>query len=273
MKLLILGGDKRYLNLIKYYHEKDLTIIGFDKIFDCSDIKTLDASLFDIIIFPVDGIKRDFSIYTPFNKSTIYIPKEFLQNIKKDAHVFTGTENEILATYTHNYIKVMEDDEVATTNGHLTVEGILADIIDNTNFSIKDSNIIVFGYGKIGKPLVKVLHTLGAKVIVGTDVVIDDYDYFLTTNTYEHLLAGADIIINTVPKILLDSSNMGSINRQCYLLDVASYPYGIDIEEALKLGLIYKQLPGIPGKISPKSASLIISKKINKYINKKEGKL
>ncbi len=270
MKILIVGGDKRYLQIIDYYKKYDVDVIGFDKINNKSlSIEDVESSDYDVIIFPVNGIMDDYSVNTPFNNSIVKIDLNFLENMKESAIVFSGTECKILNELKRDYVRIMEDKEVSKNNGCLTVEGILSDIIINNNFSIKDSNIVVFGYGNIGKPLVSILRKLGAFVKVGVcenDDFLSLDNSFFTSCCYEHHLKDANIIINTVPKLLLDSKKLNHINSDCYILDVSSFPYGVDFDNALNLNLKVKKLGGIPGLISPKSASLLILNKINSVI-------
>ena len=53
------------------------------------------------------------------------------------------------------------------------------------------------------------------------------------------------------------------INRDAYVLDVASHPHGVDHEVLDEFFIKNKLYLGIPGKIAPKTSGNILSKKIS----------
>ena len=77
---------------------------------------------------------------------------------------------------------------------------------------------------------------------------------------------GVDVIINTVPKTVISDSLIKFINPDCYVLDVASHPHGIDQEVLAEYFIKSKLYLGIPGKIAPKTSGKILSKKISKVM-------
>ena len=75
-----------------------------------------------------------------------------------------------------------------------------------------------------------------------------------------------NIIINTVPTLIIDKEYIKNIRDDTYILDVSSYPHGIDIKELEKDNIKYKIYLGIPSKVAPKTSGLILTKKINTLI-------
>ena len=183
--------------------------------------------------------------------------------------------DEILKNGQKKAFFLMKDKEVIKDNVIPTVEGILADIITNTDITIKNANILVIGYGNIGKYLVETLNHLKANTIVS---IKEDYDKYLLDqkNIYNifsndiqkmnKVLEKTDIIINTVPSLVLDKNYIDNININAYVLDVSSRPHGIDKEALIKKDINFKIYLGIPSKIAPKTSGLILSKKINHII-------
>ena len=273
MKVLIIGGDKRNLYMINSFKDKDLDVTGFNMIDDIGNIpfEDIDISLYDVVIFPVDGIHKDCSITTKFNDEQIIIPSNFFSKTKKGVYIFSGINTPILQKMCKglNYLKLLEYDDVVKKNGILTAEGIIADLIYNTPYSIYDTKILVLGCGNIGKPLINYLNNMGSTVYVGVKEYKDYMEQnnsFFTNKDIKDYLNIVDIVINTVPDRIIDKEILSEIKNKPYILDVSSVPYGIDYDEAKKMDLNIKQLPGIPGKVSPKSASLILSKKINNIV-------
>ena len=167
---------------------------------------------------------------------------------------------------------MMKDKEVVSSNAIPTVEGIIADVIVNTDSTIHDTNFLVFGYGNIGQVLVKYLRLLGANVTVSIieykdKEILDSVgiDSFYSNNVSDLVksIGSVDVIINTVPSCVIDNSLIKYINRECYVLDIASHPHGINREVLDEFFIKNKLYLGIPGKVAPKTSGKILCKKIN----------
>ena len=61
-------------------------------------------------------------------------------------------------------------------------------------------------------------------------------------------LGGFDLIVNTIPAMVLDWRRLGWVNPDAFLLDLASAPGGVDQAAAKELGLRVLQAPGLPGR-------------------------
>ena len=79
-------------------------------------------------------------------------------------------------------------------------------------------------------------------------------------------IKNTDIIVNTVPDKIIDNSLIKYINKDCYVLDIASHPHGIDREVLDEFFIKNKLYLGIPGKVAPKTSGKILSRKINKVL-------
>jgi dipicolinate synthase subunit A len=169
----------------------------------------------------------------------------------------------------------MEDDEIKKSNSIPTTEGIIADLVYNTPHTINGSDILVLGYGNVGKLLTEKLIALDARVAVGVNtssdfntLMKDKIDVFYTNNQtdFSNNLVKANIVVNTVPSLLLDKNYLDVVNHNTYILDISSYPYGIDFDYAKNKYLKCKLFSGIPGVVAPKTSGLILSKKIKHVI-------
>ena len=166
---------------------------------------------------------------------------------------------------------MMQDKDVIIENAYSTVEGIIADVINNTEITLKGSNVLVFGYGNIGSLLVSYLSMLGANVTVS---IIDENDkvtldmmnianfYSYNQSNLINEIGRCDVIINTVPKTVICDDIIRYINRDAYVLDVASHPYGVNQEVLAEYFIKSKLYLGIPGKVAPKTSGKILTKKI-----------
>lgn len=187
-------------------------------------------------------------------------------------------ENDVKKLFFENNITFMnyfDDEAFVVKNAYLTAEGAMSYIIQNTDISIKHMPVLVMGYGRVGKSITKLLKDNYASVTVVTD---DNTEYALASIFADKACAlceyAADIseyktIVNTIPQIILKGDILKLISKDCFLLDLASNPGGIDFAEAEKQGLKYMHALGIPGKTSPKTAAVFIKESILKRLKPK----
>lgn len=285
MRILCLGGDERQLAIIKDLSKRHMIdAIGYDKIKLDDSVKNIklediNLSLYDVIILPVSGIADDYSIKTPFGVDKIYLTPDFLCNVRQDTLVFTGvltkSLDEMLKVCHKWVIPLMEDKEIKKENSIPTVEGIIGDLIFNTPNTINGSKVLVLGYGNVGKLLTDKLTKLDAKVSVGVilkedleELVANDINAFYTTDedSFNRAVRENEIIINTVPVLLLDKKHLDLVSEDTYILDISSQPYGVDFSYAKEKCIKHKLFNAIPAVVAPKSSGMLLSKRINKAI-------
>lgn len=275
MKILFIGGDKRSLEMIKELqnNERKVDIIGFNLLeLDTLNINDVKIVEYDVIIFPVDGLKDDDTVTCLFNQTNLNLSTIDFR-IKDNCIVFSGIKTRRLEElFKNKYVKLMDFNDVSVENSIPTVEGIIAHIIQNTDYTINGATITILGYGRVGKILVDRLIKLGAYIKVG---VIEEEDYIqlfsknikpFYTNNMKEEIATSDIIINTVPKLLLNKTHLDEIKNDTYIIDISSIPYGVDFDYAKSKNINVVLLQGIPGKIAPKTAGNILAKKIKTII-------
>lgn len=281
MEVLVLGGDMRYLEIIEILSSKyNVTLVGYKNTFINDsvkniDIDSVDIGKYDIVILPINGVMDKYLINCRFNNNPIKIPRDFFVGSKKDVLIFSGIPtpclDNMLEVSDRNCVYMMQDKEVIKKNAVPTVEGIIADVINNTLITLENSRVLVFGYGGVGSLLVKYLKMLGANVCVS---IIKESDKALLdssgiSNFYSYnrddlisAIGDNDIIINTVPKTVISENLIRFINPDAYVLDISSHPHGIDQEVLAEFFIKSKLYLGIPGKIAPKTSGKILCKKI-----------
>ena len=74
----------------------------------------------------------------------------------------------------------------------------------------------------------------------------------------EAVLPYQDIIFNTIPHLILDRQKLTKINKSTVIIDVSSYPGGVDFHAAKELGIKTSLDLGLPGIVAPKTAAQII---------------
>ena len=164
-------------------------------------------------------------------------------------------------------------ERLTLLNAVATAEGALAIAINETPFTLFNSNCTIFGYGRIGKMLAGMLKALGASVSVCarnpdalTWAEINGCHAIPLENAKSEI-SGADVIFNTIPKVIIDKEILDNTKSECIIIDLASAPGGID-------GSYAKQLPrkviyalSLPGKVAPQSAGSIIADTVIRRLN------
>ena len=151
----------------------------------------------------------------------------------------------------------MKREELAVLNTIATAEGTIQVAIENTNKIIHGSEILILGFGRIGKVLARKLAGLSAKVTCAArkdeDLAwIQAYGHKATNiNSLGENLKLYDIIINTVAHIILNEERLKYIKKDCLLIDLASNPGGIDKKAVKDNKLKFVWALSLPGKVAP----------------------
>ena len=187
---------------------------------------------------------------------------EIINRIPDNAIVVCGKTDDSLERLSKekqwkmNYI--LKDETYAQENAALTAEGAIYYAMEIVPFAIKDAVFLVVGYGRIGKQLTKLLRGLGAEVIVAArreESRLQAGNNSISIDEIENILSKTDCILNTVPYPILLESSLKHIKQTAYLFELASKPYGIDLEAANRLRLNCFLENGIPGRYCPQSAA------------------
>ena len=281
MNCLILGGDKRYYEIIRDFKNKNYNVdmVGYINEFaGTSSINYDDINIkkYDLILFPISGVGNDFIIK---GEKKFKVEADLLKDVKENCLIFSGIKTncleEMMRYCKKNINFLMNDESVIKENSIITVEGIISDIITNTDITINKSKVLVIGYGNIGSYLTKVLNDL--KALVSVSVILDkdknSLDKLNINSVYSNdissmceVISESDIIINTVPSLVLNEYYINYMKSNCYVLDIASYPHGIDQVALNNRNIKNKIYLGIPSIVAPKTAGKILSKKIDSVV-------
>lgn len=262
----IIGGDSRNLELAKLFIKDgyNTKVYGFsDKELEKYSFVSLEDALEDTetVVVGIPAMQDNELLKSEVPTSLTY----FLTCIKEEQKVYGGViKDKILAAFQKKnieYFDFMKSEEFAILNTIPTVEGAIEIAIKETNITLHNANILILGFGRIGKLLAKTLKGFESKIDLAARkeedfAWIDTYGYKKVT--YESLdseLNKYDIIFNTVPTLLLDKNRLGKINKDCLIIDLASKPGGVDFEIAKELGIKTNWALGLPGKVAAKTAA------------------
>jgi len=173
----------------------------------------------------------------------------------------------------YNYF---DDEILAMKNAYLTAEGTLKLVIENTEISLKDLSVLVLGYGRVGKCVTDILNKNDCKTAVAVRNIQDTalasihaaavFDF----KSYEKYLNQFDVIINTVPALIIKKRQLAKVKQDCLIIDLASKPGGIDFETAKEMEINTIHALGIPGKTSPKTAGKYILESVFQLLEKEQ---
>ncbi|MCK9444520.1 MAG: dipicolinate synthase subunit DpsA [Tissierellaceae bacterium] len=273
MNITIIGGDKRNIELaylfIKGGHNVKLlgfeqgVLSGFNSDESISDI--LQNS--DLVVGPIPLNLDGIHINTPLYKGDIRVDKVF-DSMKKNQVFIAGkidkNSYDLAQQYNIRVIDLMDREDMAALNCIPTAEGAIQIAMEKMGTTIFGSNILVLGFGKVGKVLSKSLKALGGKVFVAArgssaHSWIKVYGYEPIDIKYlVDYLEDKDLIYNTIPVKILDEGILKKVNKGTMIIDVASSPGGVDFQKAEELGLKVTWALGIPGKVAPLSAARIL---------------
>lgn len=155
-------------------------------------------------------------------------------------------------------------EECQIANAVPTAEGAIQVALENMPITLHGARALVIGFGRVGKAVAYRLKGLGARVTTASRKCEDwawaqAYGYETEdSRSLEYWLFGYDLIINTVPAMILDRKHLEEIQPDALVIDLATLPGGVDWDAAKDLGIRAVSLPGIPGKTAPKTAARAI---------------
>lgn len=206
----------------------------------------------------------------PFSNTKLPV-EEFINKFTAK-NLISGTISEeykkILLDKNVNYIDLQKREEFTVLNTIATAEGTIQIAMEETQRTIHGSNILVMGFGRIGKVLAKMLDGIGAKVYCearkNEDIAwIKAYGYEpIHLNNLNEKLGKFDVIINTIPFQVLDEERLSLVKKDVVLIDVASNPGGIDRNIAKKKELKLIWALSLPGKVAPLTSAEFIQETI-----------
>lgn len=228
----------------------------------------------DIIISAIPFSKDGININAPISEDKISIDI-LLENLENKFFIAGSIQEKIkqeLQKKKIKYFDLMDDEKVTILNTIATAEGALQIAMENTKITIDSSRVLVLGFGRVGKTVAKLFSNMGAQVYCEARKREDlawietlGYIPIKLENMLENLYA-YDIIINTVPALILDKKELQLVKSESIIIDLASAPGGVNHEEANRLQLKSILALGLPGKVAPETSAKILKETIEEII-------
>lgn len=157
-------------------------------------------------------------------------------------------------------LDLLKDPYYLAANAAITAEAALAMVLKELRCEISQANILILGWGRIGKCLTHQLHHLNANVTVYARKDADramlralGYRY-ISREDLGRSLGRYHCVINTVPAAVLSEEEGRGIRPGCMKLELASGIWlpGEDVIVA----------HGLPGKYKPEASGALIAKTV-----------
>lgn len=275
-KIAIIGGDLRIVKLAVMLakDENEIYAYGLEKAEDIKEIKnivqcdTIKKAIqnVEIVIGPIPFSSNGITINAPFSDKEISI-REMMHVINAKVLIAGGISPEVYEMANDEYIEIvdiMKREELAVLNTIATAEGTIQIAIENTNKILHGSEVLILGFGRIGKVLARKLAGLAVKVTSAArkdeDLAwIQAYGHKATNiNNLGDNLKQYDVIINTVPHLILSEEKLKYVKKECLLIDLASNPGGIDKKAVKDRNLKFVWALSLPGKVAPTTSAEFI---------------
>jgi dipicolinate synthase subunit A len=284
LKIAVLGGDDREKVIVKELAKLDILVqtLGIPVeeqlgIKNCKNILEAVQGV-DAVVLPMPGTDQFGIVSSVYASEPIVLNEEVFKVLPSKTPILVGVAKPYLKEITTRYqcrlIELAELDEIAIYNSIPSSEGAIQLAMAETDITIHGSNSLVIGFGRCGVTLTKMLKGIGANTYVTARKPKDLARIYeqgynpISYNELKEFLPKMDIIFNTVPQLILTRPLIKQCHAETVIVDIASAPGGVDFASCKEMGLKAILAPGLPGKVAPKTAGLILAKAIPELLLK-----
>lgn len=272
--IAVVGGDLRIVKLIEmlnndgykvytYALENSEELLNLDGVDMCPTLEEA-VSYSKVVIGPVPLSSDRKRLSTPFGRNNVNL-EDFIEALK-GKYLIAGNIGikEQLDNNNIQFTDLLKREEFSVLNTIATAEGTIQIAMEETQRTIHGSNVLVMGFGRIGKVLSKMLDGIGAKVYCearkNEDISwIKAYGYNpIHLNDLNEHLGKFDVIINTIPFQILDNERLSLVKNEVVIVDLASNPGGVDRKAAREKGLKVIWALSLPAKVAPLTSAEFI---------------
>jgi dipicolinate synthase subunit A len=284
VKVVLLGGDRREVELYRCWKETGLqvSLLGFE------DFPGLNGDALagpahireaDVLIAPLSGIKGGGAVAAPYAAEPLFV-LPYINRPARRCLLLAGSVDPCLKPELESKAALVltgEDPELALLNSIPTAEGAIQQAMEFSDITLHGSRTLVLGFGRCGATLALALRGLGAAVTVvvrrgEAAALVSTMQLTAVFFTDLARAAGdADFIFNTVPARVLPAVVLQGTKPDCLIIDLAASPGGTDFQAARELGRTALLLPGLPGRVAPRSAARILDRIYRRMIGERWG--
>ena len=143
-------------------------------------------------------------------------------------------------------VRPEKDETFLRKNARLTAEGALATVMRVKKRALMRETALVTGYGRIGREMTARLCALGMFVIVCARSE--------EQMRMAHAAGAHPVPLAQIAAHVLGDAALAETARDTPIIELASAPYGLEMQKAVKLGLQVCVESGLPGRYAPLDA-------------------
>ncbi|MCC8073668.1 MAG: hypothetical protein LIO62_06035 [Clostridiales bacterium] len=187
--------------------------------------------------------------------------------------MFNGLENKIVffgagdfKGYDYN-----DNETFLIKNSYLTAEGAIALFKESCDRALYNSDVLLVGYGRIAKALHRILNAMGCRVTVCVrkqSAFAEAIYNNARVITFEELKieSNYNAVFNTVPHIVFTKNEIDALSGDTILIDLASFPGGVDTLYASSKGVKLIDGKKLPSRYSKETAGKFIAQAVDEMI-------
>lgn len=284
-KISIVGGDLRIVKLAEMLIEEGVEVFSYGlenaDVLDLNKCESVQEATkkAEIVLGPIPFSSNGKTINTPFGSNKILV-EDLINSLSGKTLIAGAIKQDIYDIASEKDVKVIDilkREELAVLNAVSTAEGTIKIAIEETPRNLHGSNILVLGFGRIGKILANMLKGVGANVACearkNSDLAwIKAYGYEpIPISNLKENLDRFDIIINTIPYIILDKDNLENVRKDTLVIDLASNPGGVDKDAIKEKKIKFVWALSLPGKVAPVTSAEFIKETLYNIFSELKG--
>ena len=267
---VICGDDKRYRHLAELLIQDKHNVYLWGCSFTCENahtvctLYTLTQPVVLILPFTVQDAEQIYALKTVSAGSVV------MGGALKSEGAVIVREKRLI------YHNLLSDTLYKHDNAVPTAEGVLSLVIGETDRVLYGRNILLFGYGHVGKATAKVFSACGAHVTVAS---VSEEELSLAKEAgcqiqklpfhegHTEGLDAFDCCINTIPcPGIVNEDIIRAFSPHILLVEVASGGNNICYSAAEDRGIRTLRAMSLPGKIAPRSAAEYIRSAVYRHL-------
>lgn len=266
----VLGGDLRQACLARLLAEDGHRVNAYalgDVVTPTENLTQPDLldgiSRADCVVLPLPVMGADGSLNTPLSRKALPL-SAVLDTLAPSQVICGGRVDPIAGALAKERGLVIHDyfarEELAVANAVPTAEGAVQIAMEQLPITIHGARVLVTGYGRVGRMVADRMAALGARVCVAArryeQLAWAQSEGYGTEQIGQLTgwLCAYDLVVNTVPALVLGEQELADLRPDCLIIDVASKPGGVDRKAADRLGRQVVWALSLPGKVAPVTA-------------------
>ncbi len=262
-RYLFIGGDRRIIFAAKALAERhSVAALGLSAFLPQPEGK------YHNIVLPLPFSREEGFLNAPLSNEKL--PLTLIADYAAEgATVFSGGTSPLLRDLCREHdlrlIDYFAYEPLVITNAALTAEAAVSLLIQNTDYSLDGSDIIITGGGRIAQLTARFLKPFGANITVcarsAEQRTRARTEHCRTAGIAElsALCEKADIIVNTVPASLFSPQDFRCMKAGALFMELATRRPSPEKGYAVQYGIRFIDAAGLPGAYSPKTAGEAIA--------------